>query len=106
MQYLANIRGIQETLSFLAKNLLTSNGKPNRRYTLKEFYEDCLAYFKELQYNNRLPKDIDLRNEFSFDIDREQQTVQINFSARFEDFLTNDGNYIYLENVEGVNFDE
>lgn len=83
-----NLSKIQTSLGFLSDQLL------KKGYTIIDFRNDCIAYLKELQYNNRIPKNINIEKEIYFEDNKEKRTVYVNFSDRLESFLTKDGELI------------
>lgn len=83
-----NLQNLQKSLAFLSSQL------DDKQYSMMDFYTDCLSYLKEAQYNNKIPKEINLDKEVMIEYSKEDKTIYVNFSERLENFLTADGNFI------------
>ena len=99
---LRDLGRIQKCLVALSDNLSDPN------YTLELFRNDLVGYLKEAQYNNRIPKNINIEESISFRMDNTNGVVFVNFSPELEDYITDNGNYVVDElkeshNTDGVN---
>lgn len=88
-KYLNDLKKIQKSLIFI------SDWLKQPEYTQKNFYDDLMGYFKELQYNHRIPQEINLKDALI--IEEEEGDLHIYFSKDLEDFLTDKGKYIIPE---------
>ena len=104
-QYISNadkyleLENIQKSLLFIAKDLENKMGDPK---TLRFFKTQIISYLKELQYNNKVPKEINLDKAVFIDYDRTGRIAFVNFSKELEDFLTDNGNFIASDFEDGI----
>lgn len=93
--YLKSIKKIQKSLMYLSNQLEDS------KYDYRNLESDIRGYLTELQYNNKIPKNINLKEAITVEfLNDNNHDLHVFFSKELEDYLTDSGKHIIPEMLE------